>query len=593
MMKLRSLFVIAPFSMLCMALPAQPETEKAEARTLKIIPVSDMLMSIPAVRSPRLGVLTSKWPEDETIELASQDPFSLVSSDQLAELVRNGLGDEGAETTVVLKNRTLIVTGNTDNVSKAEKIVEALRRTITQRIVVQARLYRIKPTDEYPAVADAARLATLCKNLPLIWSGHSTAMSGQQVALSQERFTSYIADVDIEVAEEAKVGRPKTTTMFEGIRLVVEPHALIGTTDRVLKCQFAIGEKDKDIEDVSTGVENLPQIGIPHLRANSGVFSGRVNHDGALLLSLQSRADAGSNLLLVVQAAKNGLPAGKQTPAGGTLLLPVSAIASQFLRYPRTVYESEGTRGAYPTTAASDDDEVEDDLGELLVNLLNENLGAILDSDDVSLDLTQNGHGSGYILLHAPEHVQVQITRLLMTMQDFWLGTTEVKLRTVLRPTAATATTFSEITPSTNQPTPTYHAVTFPSLHDHAAIVMKGIESRLIRDFEVEIAKKSTIANPMMQTTFNGLAVGFRGAQQGQNSTGQLSVDLQYLPEPRHQPTAQSGGGNLYHARVRRAHFQHHGRIALDQDLPLGFGPRLQNDQEGARMHQSMRFRRL
>ncbi len=179
---------------------------------------------------------------------------------------------------------------------------------------------------------------------------------------------------------------------------------------------------------------------------------------------------------------------------------------------------------------------------------------------------------------------------LLITMQDHWLGTTEIKLRTTLQPAPVTTTTFSAIDSITGTG-PTYHALTLPSLHGHTAVVMKGVESAVVRDFDVEIAQKASLSNPVVRTTFSGLVVSFRGARQGGNYGGQLAVDLQYLSEPRRQPTGQGDGGDLYHVRVHKAHFQHNGRIAFDRSIPMGYGPRLRGEPKGARMHQSVRFR--
>lgn len=592
MMRLCTLLLIIPLAGLCMTAPTQAQANGSPARTLKILPISDLLARARPVRSPRFGVLSSTlWAEDRTNLLGHGKPFGPINSDALLELIRRGVGDEVDDMSLMVKNHTLIVSGDAGNVAKTEGVVAALRQALTQRIAVHARLYRIRATDEFPATADASTIAELVKNLPLLWKAHSTALSGQQVAMSQERFTSYIGDVDIEVAEEAKIGDPKTTTMFEGIRLVVEPHALIGTTDRVVKCQFAIGEKERDTEDVSTGVKSLSHIGIPHLRASSGAFSGRVKSDGALLLSLQSRGDSGSNLLLVVQTGKVGSPVGNEVSAGRTLLLPVSGMAGGSLRADSSLkFESEGDRGGYPNLEEYEEAE---DLGEMLVNLLRESIGDELDNGDASIDLTDNGHSSGFILVHGSEKIRTQARSLLITLQDHWLRTTEIKLRTTLEPAPATTTTFSELSPTTNQPGPTYHALTFPSLHGHTALIMKGVESAVIQDFDVEIASKSTLANPVVHPTFSGLMVVFRGAQQGRDYGGTLAVDLQYLSEPRRQPTGQNDGGDLHHTRVHRARFSHNGRISFDQSIPMGFGPRLRDEQKGLRMHQTMRFRQL
>jgi len=600
MTKLRTLIVIAPMFGICLATPAQEAP-----RTLKIIPVSDMLITIPPVPSPRMGVLTGQWDDkEENVVLTHREPFHILTKDSLEDLVRAGLGEITEEMSLAIRNKTLFVTGEAEHVKAAEALVGSVRQALTRRISIQARLYRIQPGQEFPAIANAERLQSLCEGLPLLWSAHGMALSGQQLALSEDRYTSYVGNAEVEVAEESKVGDPVTTTMFDGVHLIVEPHSLIGTTERVLKCQFAIGEKEQEIQDISTGIADLPRIGIPHLRANSGAFSGRVEQEGALLLSLQSRTNAGSNLLLIVQAGKLGLPAGKPVTAGNTLLLPVSAQTSSFLQtasLPTYEYRNSSedkviSRGNYPTIEEEDAGK-KVAAGTVILDLITDNLGDLLDAG-ASVDMIHNGHSAGYILARGPKHFQEQVRQLAFAIQEFSLGTTEVKLVTSLRSAPLTNSTFADISgpaPAAGEPVAgeIYHGATFPSLHGHTAIVLKGMESRVIRDFDVEIAQKSAIAAPVMTTTFSGLAVGFRGEQQGQDISARMTVDLQHIPAIRRQTTGQDDGGDIHHTQVHHAHFEHNGQITLGRNFPMGFGPRLRHKDEAFRMLQTVRFRKL
>ena len=71
------------------------------------------------------------------------------------------------------------------------------------------------------------------KSLEVLWTATTRTRSGVPIALGKERWTPYVRDIDSEVAQDSKIGDPKVDRLFEGIRILVEPHALAGSEDNV------------------------------------------------------------------------------------------------------------------------------------------------------------------------------------------------------------------------------------------------------------------------------------------------------------------------------------------------------------------------
>ena len=590
MLNITSLILLTTLS------PAQLQQDNGQGRRLKLLPVSDLLLAVQAPRPPRLGRLSRLDREENSRGLLVGERFVCLEGDFLQDLVRSSIGEAADEISMVLRDRTLVVSGAPKHVLEVEQTIGALRRAMTQRFAVVARLHRIDTTREFPATATAAEVAEWTTGLPLLWSGRATTVSGQQIVLSQEKLSHYVWDVDVEVSEESSIGVPKTTTMFEGIRLVVESHALIGSTDRVFKCQFAIGEKDRDIQMLSTGVSGMATIGIPYLRASSGSFSGRVDHDGALLVSIQSREGAGSNLLLVVQAGTLAGPTANEVSAGRTLLLPISALTSPSLQYPVPLV-SQSDSDANEATARGgywpiDIGEMDAERGEHLVGLLRESLGELLEQDDSAVELTDNGFGNAYIMIRGDEKLRTQARKILATIQNSRMQTVETRIRTELQKAPQTNSTFTRIDTAASAERELLHALTFPSLLGHEAIVFKGMETAVLRDYHVEIAKKAAISNPVVQTIFSGIATGVRPTLQDKGIGADLRVFIQHVPKPELQPTAQAKGGDLYHVHLNRAQFRHTGALRMGATVDLGWGPHLTAEQHSLRMHQTVRFRK-
>ncbi|MCA8955949.1 MAG: hypothetical protein KDC87_07735 [Planctomycetes bacterium] len=566
-----------------------------QTRTLQIVPVADLLHHVPLVRPPRLGRLTGlRGSDDEPRSLLARGPFRCLESDQLIELIRTDSRVSDGEADVVRRGTDLLLTGRAAAVAKLERVVDAIRHTLTRQVVIRGRLLRIDDDTEFPAVASPELTAALTAKLPLLWTGSARAMSGQQVVLGQETFSRYTGSVEVEVAEKSRIAAPKSVFAFEGIRLLVENHALVGTTERVLKCQFAIGERRGEVHELPLGVRGFPAIGVPEWNSTTGGCSGRVAPEGALLVTIRGGPAGGSNLLLVVQAEQPGGQSPTEVAIGNTVIFPVSALTGTSLRRACRLAnddeeaDGEGARGAYPPISTSDEPE---DAGEALAELLRNGLGDELDKSEATIHLLGNGIGTGYLLARGSEQLRTAARRLLTRLQSEWLQNVEVQAITRLHAAPDSPATFTPL--DQREPIGRLYGSTVPCLSGHSALVLQGSESSVVRDWEVEIASKSSIASPVIQPTFRGMAMAVQVARRNGALWAEFELLLNHHDTPRRAATGGVDGGFFQHLRAQRSQFRHHGELAHDREQSLGWGSCVRLQSGCARARQTVRFRKL
>ncbi len=423
----------------------------------------------------------------------------------------------------------------------------------------------------------------------MLWRAQAVSHSGQQVAMAQERFTGYVRDTDVDVAQKAKIGDPTVETVFEGVRLLVESHALVGGHEAVVMCQFAIGDLREPIAQRATGVEELSALGTPKLNCNFGAFAGRLGSGDALAVQLQSRAGSGSNLLLVLKV-NSDRPRGGARP-GSMAILPISALTSNSLLQLSEGFDEDNvgdaSTGHLPVWNAFGDDD--DEGGDLLdadqvVELLSSSLN-LAQAEDASVD-----HAAGYVLLKAKREAQAQAMRLLQSLEDQWLRTVEVRATTSLTRVEGASGTL--LRPAQTEESRRYQSVTFPTLVGRSHLLVKGVESCTTRDFDAEVAEESAILDPVVVNVFSGVAVNITPILAGQGIDARLKLHLTHVTAAARRPTEQKEGGHLFLPTASRGYFERSGAFEQGLDVSLGWGPVIVVDKQHYRMHQSIRLRK-
>lgn len=555
------------------ALPQSPPPDtglrtRAQDRVLRVLPIRDVLGTTRAPRPPRLGTLLRAQPSTTELLESWDGPRSLVSPNDFRNLVEQLLPEAAraaSDVQILDRGGNLIVTGPPEVVERIVQVARSAAAALVRNVEVQAALYPL-PERELPVVAGAAELADITKDLQPLWRARALTRAGNPVALANERLTPYLADVEVEVASRAQIGDPQIWTLFEGVRLVVQPHVLAGSDDVVLMCQAAVGERRSELHTLATGVDGLPTLDVPDLDVLFGAFSGRVPDGGALLVSCRSARELGGDFLLVVSARQRRAPVGA---AEGVGYFPITALVSPSLRFePRVVHPDSdaGSRAlgvVFEPAPSSDVGLARGDMTNLLQDLVGagERAGSLVDRI-----------GGHVVVRDSPEFVRAAGAVIA-----------ELEKRS-LRTIAVSVSSLRE----GEHGGEVLQRLDLPTLLGRSHAMVCGRETTAVADLDVEIAQRSSISNPVVRRVFAGLVVSSNVYGEAESRAMHAEVAAAAMGERQRRPTEGKGGGELWAPEVDHALYTYDGPLG-DGVIDLGLGPAF----EGAPTRQVLRVSAL
>lgn len=522
---------------------------------------------------------------------ADELPVALIGASQsnrvmdpqtVLDLVRDFAPVEWDSMSLYGDANTLQVSGPSDKVNAVMATAQKLRSACVHEVQIQVELYRVAAGASIPAVASADRLEALRRDHQRIWSAQSSCAASQSIGFQKDRASPYVRDSDIEVAKNAQIGDPIVERFFEGVRLIVEPHVLAGSTDLVVFAQFAVGEQRGPLQRRASGSKDLASMQVPNVDCSSGTFSGRVPDGGALVLSMRGDPTAGSDLMLLVRAKRGaGADAAIANEMG---IYPVSALLSDALRV-KVVNELSDVSPSSPQLSRREDDgsgfgpRNPDVLGDVLASAL---------GDAIDQLRIEGGH---VILRGAPAATKEAVARLLAGLEQQWVTTAQIDLRTTLEEPFSGDGVFprGEGTPS-GTGSRILHHVSFPVVLGRPHVLLRGHMSTAVRDADVEIAEKAALSNPVVDDIFSGVIVSLLVYPGGNGPATEATVDLIDVPTLESHPRETESGVDLYLPRVSRARLSHTGAVTLGQDVVLGEGPNVKIGEQSFRTRQVLRI---
>lgn len=537
--------------------PTANPTMPVQDRVLRVISIRQVSGAARAPQPPRLRTLLQApavslshslledWNGDRS--LVKPEGFRLLVERLLPEGIR-----AAPEVSITAHRGRLVISGPPEAVESIVRVVRSTAAALVRDVEIRATLYRA-PARDVPVVAGATELREITADLRPVWRARAVTRAGNPVALANERLTPYLATVVVEVASRAQIGAPAMWTLFEGVRLVVQPHVLAGSRDVVLMCQVAVGERRGELRTISTGVQGLPNLDVPDLDVLLGAFSGRVPDGGALLVSCRATRELGGSFLLVVSARQRQAP---PPPAEDLAYLPVSALLSASLRSEARVVDPDdsGSRLQLAPQLEFDAPSPASDAGFStgeITNLLRDLVGA--GNREGSFVERIGGH---LVIRDRPEFVRAAAA-LITELEDRSLRTVAVSVSSV-----RDATERSEVV----------QRIDLPVLLGRPHAMVCGRETTALADFEAEIAERSAISYPVVRRVFAGLLVTADIYGEEDSRVLRAEVVAAGMSEPRRRPTGGKGGGELFVPRVTNAHHAYDGPLG-DGVVDLGLGP--------------------
>lgn len=518
---------------------------------LDVLPLQHVCGQRPSVAPPPWATLL-RWtdPDSRPDLLHAREPATPIDADMAVGLLRalHAEASESGKLSIEADATNLILAGDSATVGQIRDEVQQLSAVLTRPIEVQVTLWAAGRSDTVPAVLAPGDWKANFRDRQVIWRSTAMTRSAQPAALDGQRWTTYVRDIDVEVAQKQSTSQPVSDAFCDGGRVVVVPHTLLGGDELALHVQFGFGRKRGPVRTVPTGIAGQSDLDVPTIESTYGVSSARIGNGGGIAITLTGDAAGGGNYILTIRAGSPTPP--PTTSLAGISALPCSALTSRAMLQrmaPPNPYPSEGDEIGF------DGNEADGSAGHLgddrLIDLLHAAIG-----DDGENELQTAG---GFLFVRGPEAVRTKVEAVLRALQDRLVRTVVVRHNVAL--------------PGGLEPQ-TYHHISAPSLVGREALVARLIETRAIDRLWVEIAQEAAIHNPDVHTLQIGSWLRFCAAPQGEQMNLQMLAQCTHAPMPQLRAVVPSGG-NLLPSDVSSTRVVHDGAVANGQILDQGQGP--------------------
>jgi hypothetical protein len=434
---------------------------------------------------------------------------------------------------------------------------------------VQIELCVWDAADREPAAAvlDPAAFTRFAGKREPLWRCVTTTHLGIAAALEHMRWSRYIGDIDVEVAQKQVMSDPVERAYGEGVEAVVHPFALIGSDDCVLHVQFALAQRRGPVRSVATGVTNAPEIELPTLETAFGTCSGRIANGGALAATLRGHASTGAQHIVTIRATSTTPPA--NAIHDGTLVLPVGALTSDGLTVPARPYAG-FHEPIEPGETHPGHDHVDADT---LQNLLRADLGDAVDQ----LGLRCTG---GFLIAHGTPELLARVETSLRHLQDVLIRTVAVQHTSLLKPIGDDAAA----------PAPGIQDLVVPTLAGRELVVARCLETPVLAGIQVEIAAEAGILDPIVQLAQSGCWLRARVAPDGEAMHLQLTLLDRNVATPNTRSVMP--GGILMATETWQGRGNHAGPVANGATVDLGDGPTVvaEGRSRGSRLAVALRW---
>lgn len=520
----------------------------------EVFSLQHLIGNDPGQATPPWGSLLRRMEQPQCDMLGAAEPTEGFSADDAIGLLRELESDalENARLEVIGVGDSLVAAGDPAVVARLREHVKAATQLLARPLQIEFAVWDGTDRETPAAFLGPADFGRFAANRTPLWRSIATTRHGRAVALERMRWSRYVRDIDVEIAQKQTMSYPVTNQHADGGHAVVRPHLLTGSDEVVLHVQFAVAQRRGVVRSLQTGMTGASDIDLPALETAYGVCSGRVPNGGALAVTLRGNPATGGQLVLTVRVTGRTPPAG--APMQDLGLYPCGAITTQALlqsvepppdRDPDEVSPGESHEGFGHLPE------------DILVQFLRAGLGADGDADGVSVRCK-----AGYVVVRGPTQLLAKVETLMRGLQDRLLRNATVVHR------APMSTADASGAPGTSM----LHELALPTLLGRELIVARCLETNIVADIFAEIAQEAGILNPKIDVLQSGSWLRARLSPLGDAMSVRLLVQDRYAPLP----TARSvmpGGGVLMPTEAGKSLAAHDGIVANGQAIEHGDGP--------------------
>ena len=536
--------------LLALAAPQGDPPPAQRPQVLRIVPLDDLVGHSPAPRVPMPPFARDKnvfqWPSGLLVD----DDGERIDADSIGELVAqwaDRLGGE-AELSLTPHSQSLWLRGDERIVERSAEFVRGLVPALAAPLLVEAWLVEGDANDgEMLGTTFASGQHPLRERAT--WHATTRTRSGRTATLARWTTSGYVARVDMSVASESVNIVPEIMDLGSGVHLAVEPHALSSSRDLVVFGHLAVAARRPNAVERPVAPEGQPWIELPVLDDLVMTFSARIPDGGGCAVGLLGAADTGSSKILVLRVGREA-PAAADS-AQGVAVLPIGALTRPPLGG-RIVLPGRGEE-AYPVIppAFAEDRGEPPIAGEDLVDLiLNAALAEVGDGGDPSA----HRFGDAIVLL-GPAAALDRARATVAGLEELLLKHTTVVLRT-------------------SRGDDTLHELVFPAMLGRQHFALRGIETRVVREFFGNVAQKISAIIPGVRPSFAGVQAAVKPSPA---LAGGVFVEacIEWFETQQQRPHRIGGDQPAEWSDVaeRRTRFHHAGPVEQGQAIHFGDGP--------------------
>ena len=532
-----------------LAVPQQPQA------VLEIVSLQHVCSPSTELLPPPMGTLLRWTDPDARVDLLGiREGGRGIDADRAADVLRQLHAEacENGKLSIEPEGTNLIVVGDGALVNQVRDEIDQLAAVLLRPLQIEAALWHIDAGEAPPAVLSPGDWRTWFADRQPLWRSSATTQPSRPVALDGQRWTTYVCDVDTEVAQKQSISQPIADAFCEGGRVVVVPHALLGGDELAVHVQFGLARRRGAVRTAPTGVAGQSDLDLPVLESLFGACSARLQHGGGIAVTLRGHASAGGNHVLTVRAGSPVPP--PTTTLAGIAALPCSALIDSALHqrlsppdpYPRA---EENDEYRFPETI-----ELDGGFGRLEPERLLDLLRSSIDENATPYDLHV---GSGHLFVIGPESVRTAVEALLLGLQQRFVR--NIAIRHEVRRTGG-----ADADP--------LHELVLPSLLGREATIARLLEMRALDHIYVDIAQEAAIHDPDVRTLQSGVWLRCRAAP----ARDTLHVDLLAQCTHAEPPLLRSivpSGGNLLPTDIGVARAVHDALVANGRPIDHGDGP--------------------
>lgn len=507
-------------------------------RAWRLIPVHELVLRPPVAERDlgRWWQLDSSYDADEQelrmdLQRRLDRETGPLSVDEVAELAEEILSRTGRDVDLWTQSGLgqIRVAGPVAAVGAFSQVVETLRSTVAPAIDLEVTLIR-PPSDMAVTTRIGPELwGVLSKRGEVLWSGSTRMTPGWPILLEKAKRVPYVADYDVEVAQDARIADPRVRHLMDGVQLLVDVRRLPDRDDLLVFGDLRVADLESPISTRRIGASAHGFQDLPQLRETRCLFSGRVDGDSRLAVWSLGDAEHGEPFVLTVKASRAPMPEVLQPQF---TVMPVDGIfASHGMR--------ELVRGPIPPRFDGEeffeDFESQDYEPISLFDFLGE---------EYEDDIIQMGD---VLVATAGPAGNRQIVQLMSMLADELADMVEVDLSTE------------------------GHRIVMPCLSGRELIVTRGLHSAELWEYDVEIAGEEQVANPVTRRVFDGLHMRVRpGPVIDGSRVLRVNGSLIESGLPEERPLGADDLGALYVYSPRRTRLPWFGRATPGQAVGLG-----------------------